>query len=249
MIRNTNLSSNESYNWKLDWAQWLGKGQKCPPQIHTSVQYQATKVYSASQYKNQKIDGNSVTKNRTMRNRHLAKFHKVTNVKRIGDQYDSILSNNRFNVFNSAELFPESALACISDETNVEYLHVDDKCQLKENLHKKLKKKPTDSRPFSKIVPRSSNCIETKGNAITKACGENIRGESLTTCTNLNVSDLRRCRLDGETEVDKCDLDLRFRPRHQNKIADAKNCNTFRNWNNQNCEKFGFIPLGDSLEG
>ena len=142
-------------------------------------------------------------------------------------------------------MFPESALACISDETNVECLHVDNKCQLKENPHKKLKKKPTDSRPFSKIVPRSSNCSETKGNAITKACGENIRGESLTTGTNLNVSDLRRCRLDGETEVDKYDLDLRFRPRHQNKIADAKNCNTFRNWNNQNCKKFGFIPLGD----
>ena len=46
---------------------------------------------------------------------------------------------------------------------------------------------------------------------------------------------------------DKYDLDLRFRPRHRDKIEAAQDCVTFQNWDAQNSEKFGFIPLGDLL--
>ena len=46
---------------------------------------------------------------------------------------------------------------------------------------------------------------------------------------------------------DKYDLDLRFRPRHREKIMAAQDCVTFQNWDAQHSEKFGFIPLGDLL--
>ena len=55
------------------------------------------------------------------------------------------------------------------------------------------------------------------------------------------------CRSVTTCQVDKYDLDSRFRPRHQSKIASAIDCATFKKWDDQNCEKFGFIPLGDIL--
>ena len=45
--------------------------------------------------------------------------------------------------------------------------------------------------------------------------------------------------------TDKYDLDLRFRPHHREYIASARHCDTFKLWNDQTQEKFGFIPLGD----
>ena len=245
VIRNTKLSSNESNNCKSDWTQWSGKCQKIPPQTPTSEYTQVTEVFSGSKCKNHKNESSGVTKSRTMRNRHSTQLHKVTNVKRSDDQYDSILFNNRFHVFNSAELFPESALTSTNTEANVDCLHVDDKCQLKKNSNRNLRENCTDIRPLTRVAARVNKSTETKVSTTTKRTDENVGGECLSRCKNTNVSDLRRRRLDCPSQGDKYDLDLRFRPRHQNKIAAARNCDTFRNWNNQNCEKFGFIPLGD----
>ena len=53
---------------------------------------------------------------------------------------------------------------------------------------------------------------------------------------------------DNKTHIqDKYDLDLRFHSRHRNKVATAKNCETFKLWDLQNRDKFGFIPLQDQL--
>ena len=65
-----------------------------------------------------------------------------------------------------------------------------------------------------------------------------------------NTYDKFRCRCrptlpDGQT--DKYDLDLRFRPRHRDKIVTPQDCVTFQKWDGQNSEKFGFIPLGDLM--
>ena len=180
-----------------------------------------------------------------MQNRHLTQLHKVTNAKRSNDQYDSILLNNRFNVFNSAELFPEGALTSTKSESNVDCLYVDDKCQFAKNKTRNLRKKFDDNRTVTKVVSMVNNSSETEVKVVTKSLDENAGGELFTCTKNASASDLRRCRPVGPSQGDKYDLDLRFRPRHQNKIAAAKDCSTFRNWNSQNCEKFGFIPLGD----
>ena len=51
---------------------------------------------------------------------------------------------------------------------------------------------------------------------------------------------------DAHTE-DKYELDLRFHSRHRQKVASPKNCDTFKLWDLQNKEKFGFIPLQNQL--
>ena len=45
--------------------------------------------------------------------------------------------------------------------------------------------------------------------------------------------------------TDKHELELRFKPRHRQKIQNAKNNATFDRWDAQANGKYGFIPLGD----
>ena len=46
---------------------------------------------------------------------------------------------------------------------------------------------------------------------------------------------------------DKYDLELRFKPKYRQRVSEAKNNCTFKNWDNQMEEKYGFVPLGDIL--
>ena len=48
--------------------------------------------------------------------------------------------------------------------------------------------------------------------------------------------------------ADKYDLELRFKPRHREKIENAKNNGTFQRWNTQASDKYEFIPLGDLIK-
>ena len=43
---------------------------------------------------------------------------------------------------------------------------------------------------------------------------------------------------------DKYDLELRFKPKHRQRITESKTCNTFKKWDQQTEDKYGFIPLG-----
>ena len=49
------------------------------------------------------------------------------------------------------------------------------------------------------------------------------------------------------TDPDKYALDLRFRPRHRLRIQEAKDCHTFKLWDAQMSDKFGYIPLQDQI--
>ena len=46
---------------------------------------------------------------------------------------------------------------------------------------------------------------------------------------------------------DKYNLQLAFRPQHRATIASATNVQTFKAWDSQVYDKFGFIPLGDLM--
>ena len=46
---------------------------------------------------------------------------------------------------------------------------------------------------------------------------------------------------------DKYNLQLAFRPRHRATIASATNVQTFKDWDSQTQDKFGFIPLGNLM--
>ena len=46
---------------------------------------------------------------------------------------------------------------------------------------------------------------------------------------------------------DKYDLELRFKPKYRQRITEAKHVRTFKNWDNQMQDKYGYVPLGDIL--
>ena len=50
---------------------------------------------------------------------------------------------------------------------------------------------------------------------------------------------------DNVSDPDKYALDLRFRPGHRLRIQEARNCRTFKLWDEQMSDKFGYIPLQD----
>ena len=49
------------------------------------------------------------------------------------------------------------------------------------------------------------------------------------------------------SDPDKYAMDLRFRPRHRIKVQEAKDCRTFKLWDAQMSDKFGYIPLQDQM--
>ena len=50
-----------------------------------------------------------------------------------------------------------------------------------------------------------------------------------------------------DLNCDKYDLDLRFRPRHREAVGKAKYCKSFKDWDSQTSDKYGFIPLSDMM--
>ena len=51
----------------------------------------------------------------------------------------------------------------------------------------------------------------------------------------------------ADSNPEKYDLDQRFRPRHRESIAKAKQCKLFKNWDKQTVDKYGFIPLSEMI--
>ena len=186
-----------------------------------------------------------------MRNRHLNKLQKVANIKQSADfQCHSILLHNRFKVFNSVEPFPESALTVENCEQKTTCLHSDNKCKLGNDDNVTSKKACGRDNTMQTVKSIGNDYTETVVDnvyQIAKNSDRIIRGESNNSKKNTTASPLQRHRTFPPGQEDKYDLDLRFRLCHQQKIASAKHCVTFQNWNDQNSEKFGFIPLGDIL--
>ena len=63
---------------------------------------------------------------------------------------------------------------------------------------------------------------------------------------NCNIATGKQARKEWvlSENADKYDLELRFKPRHREKIENAKDNATFQRWNTQTSGKYGFIPLG-----
>ena len=218
--------------------------------------WQATQIFSHAQglqIKKQKFSSNSkvsVTKKPPMRNRHLNKLQNVANIKQSADfQCDSIPLHNRFKVFNSVKHFPESVLTVQNCEQKTTCLHFDDKCKL-DNCDVTSKKACGRDNTMETVKSIGNDYTETVVDnvyQIAKKFDRNMEGESNNSNKNTSASPLQHRSTFPPGLEDKYDLDLRFRPRHQKKIASAKHCVTLQNWNDQNCEKFGFIPLGEIL--
>ena len=65
--------------------------------------------------------------------------------------------------------------------------------------------------------------------------------------TEHNVCVNRDNPVNADSNPDKYDLDLRFRSRHRDSIAKAKQCKLFNAWGSQTNDKYGFIPLSEMI--
>ena len=119
----------------------------------------------------------------------------------------------------------------------------------------------SETQNFQHIEPASvhSTCVNKQGKQVIHNRGESVascdssnKGEnrkiSPSDCTRNNKLITGNCNKTKvvlvETE-DKYDLELRFKPKHRQRITDSKTCNTFKKWDQQVEDKYGFIPLGE----
>ena len=153
----------------------------------------------------------------------------------------STVSKN--NVKNDCEIsthdvVPHSSNTCVSNSNcNVARVKVNNNC-------KKLTDNPCTSEVvdgaqsavsvFTVDSPTSSQAVQTIDNA-------NFTSSKVS--SNIN----KRVRNHIDSNPDKYDLDLRFRPRHREAVAKAKNCELFKEWDNQTIDKYGFIPLSQMM--
>ena len=153
-------------------------------------------------------------------------------------------------MFSNTDYFPESALTDTECQQEKDCLHLDSKSK-RDYVENSSVENSMGSVNATKSVNVSvqnptQHVVEKLGQA-TINFDKNIEGKSINCSANVDAWSPQRHRSDTTLQIEKYKLDLRFRPRHKNKIVSALDCATFQKWDDQNFEKFGFIPLGDVL--
>ena len=153
----------------------------------------------------------------------------------------STVSKN--NVQNDCEISTHDVVAhssntCVSNSNcNATRLKVNNNC-----------KKLTDNPRTSEVVDSAHSAVSvftgdspTSSQAVQTIDNENCLSSKVSSNINQSV------RNPVDSNPDKYDLDLRFRPRHREAVAKAKNCELFKEWDNQTIDKYGFIPLSEMI--
>ena len=174
-IINVSKSKNESKNWKLDWVKWLGK----------MSQYLSTNPSSQTIAPNKSIHGFSMYLCQKLQSTKSTNNLKVTVSK--DPPYQNIPLHNRFNVFNNADYFSQSALTDAEYEQEKVCLHVDSKskCGYVENTNVGNSVGSVNASaeyPTQHVV---DNLLQ-----VTKNPAKNIKGKSIDCSTNVNASSL-----------------------------------------------------------
>ena len=264
VINNTSKDSVGSMNWKSDWAKFKNKSYAAVVKQNTSKKLgdenQSVKVHNISHVsekhsQNYKTQWSNVPNDRASVAKGLKPLPKINYVKNQSQnvsEVDVLPTHNRFQVLNNIDFNTN----CASQ------YYINTVC---DTLTKIAKSKQNDgSCVTDKLVHKNA---EKTNNNVVKQCQLANKVKIKTSVSNGNVSNDTRCNYAGELEVtgdlsknsvrrrreavscetDKYELDLRFKTRHRDIIASASECNTFKNWNDQNHDKFGFIPLGDLI--
>ena len=260
VVINTDKDHIGSKNWQLDWAKfnnksyaWVAKQKTCHSTVidqNRNLKNSHTRVSHDSSVK---CLVNTV--NRNSETQALHHIHKTTHVNKCLSKVlkpQAIPIRNRFDVLNSIDNNSDCALHCMK---NV-------KCVQLPNISKECKQSNVSVNNENVLISdsgvSSDNLIIEK--QLTKQQGDKCTAKNLTSdesavsssCAGeLNVlhtvssNEKRRRHLSVRGVTDKYDLELHFRPHHREQIASAKQCDTFRMWNDQTQDKFGFIPLDD----
>ena len=103
------------------------------------------------------------------------------------------------------------------------------------------------------IVPKNLECT-SRENPTHKVGAQCVDYQAVNPCVIASDTDnTNTCRVTTNLQQktcdaqDKYDLDLRFLVRHKSKMAKAKDSNTFKRWDAQSKDKYGFIPIQDQI--
>ena len=158
---------------------------------------------------------------------------------------------NRFNVLNNIDNSTDNALQCVVNVKRDTLPGVFGKGKHSDGsaMNKNLKK--VNAAVWCKTTTTHKQSVKQTENNL---CDDSVKKSNRSTVNCVGESDIRyvvspntrrRHRSSVSSTTDKYELDLQFRPRHREKTSSARNCNTFKLWNSQTEDKFGFIPLGD----
>ena len=135
----------------------------------------------------------------------------------------SIHVHNRFNVLSNIDSCDGSEKHHSNNPVNVVNKNKYTDTTSKNDFGAQIQNKDMDD-----------NNVKGKSKCIQKVYGKNVK-RSMNNTVILIESD------------EKYDLELRFKPRHRQRIGKAKNNSTFQLWDNQTKDKYGYISLGDLM--
>ena len=158
---------------------------------------------------------------------------------------------NRFKVLNNIDNSTDNALQCVGKVKRDTLPGVFGKGKHSDGSAMNKNVKKVNAAVVCKTITTHKQSVkQTKNNL----CDDSVKKSNKSTVNCAGGSDIRyvvspkatrRRRPSVCSTTDKYELDLQFRPRHREQISSARNCNTFKLWNSQTEDKFGFIPLGD----
>ena len=255
VIVNSDFENVQSSNWKLDYKRFTGMSYadvvKCRISA-TSTVNSSTIVSTGSAVKNKTSTRTWVP---TKQVKELAQSNPLTKpsdvhytltrstlVKgkrdRIANHVDGadIELHNRFDVLNNIQDIDSPVISNISDIESHVNVH-------NEPCMEGVSYVNTGKRAVKAKVIRSN--VNTEGKDALHVAGTVVKNcqKYDTKITGKNAS---KDIVLKETE-DKYDLELRFKPKYRQRISEAKHVNTFKNWDNQMQDKYGFVPLGNIL--
>ena len=264
VVVNTIKDHIGSENWRLDWAKLNNKSyawvasqkirQSAVTVRNKNVKNTQTRVNghihdSSVKYHAKTVDRNSETQ-------ASQSVPKTTHVNKglLKVSTDNVISTrNRFDVLNSIDNNTDCGLQYTGNVKCVQFEGVTSECKQSnlnvnnDNVAVVHKDASFDSLVLKKQSNKQQGNTSTSKNLTTlskSAVSSSCAGESNVLQT-FSPNDKRRRHLSVSGVTDKYDLELRFRPRHRDQIASAKENYTFTRWNSQTQEKFGFIPFGD----
>ena len=146
-----------------------------------------------------------------------------------------IQSHNKFEVLNSIN---DIDLSEISNVSNIESHHaVYSQNSSRAKKHVNTAKRSNETNKTE--VDGNVWCMDDHDKAVTAT--KNCRQSRI---KNTGKKFTKEVFLKKEYE-DKYDLELRFKPKYRQRVSEAKHIGTFKNWDNQMEDKYGFVPLGD----
>ena len=253
VVVNSLFKNGQSVNWKMDYKRSVGMSYadvvRCKSTVNNTLGrfrkqegHSQNKDITSSRTNNSISQGVALPHSESMA-KHSDVHSNITSVTSnkgvnrkpvtFADGFD-IQLHNKFEVLNNVADIDSSE---ISNVNNIESNHAGysrNSSRAKKYVNTAKRSKETDS----SVIDGNVRCMDDYDKAVTatKNCTQSrikIPGKQFTKDILLKEYE------------DKYDLELRFKPKYRQRVSEAKHIATFKNWDQQMDDKYGFVPLGD----